>query len=105
MSSKIDLDLFDRQVRTYGEDAVKKMTTSSVVICGLNNGLGAEIAKNLALGGIKNIYLCDNNIITTDDLKTGFYFTDKEVGKITSQVLVNKIQELNLSNTYLPYLK
>ena len=54
-SHNIDNNLYDRQIRTYGEEAVKKMSSSSILIMGLSGGLGTEIAKNLALGGIKNI--------------------------------------------------
>ena len=51
----IDNNLYDRQIRTYGEEAVKKMTSSSVLIMGLDKGLATEVGKNLALGGIRNI--------------------------------------------------
>jgi ubiquitin-activating enzyme E1 len=97
-SNTIDINLYDRQVRTYGVEAVKLMTTSSVLIYGLEGGLATEVAKNLALGGIKNIYLMDNdlnNSITKNDLDTGFYFNELEIGQIRSNVLVSKLQELN----------
>ena len=55
--SSIDMSLYDRQVRTYGKEAVEKMAMSSVLIYGLEKGLGTEVGKNLALGGIRNIYL------------------------------------------------
>ena len=53
INTNIDNNLYDRQIRTYGEEAVKKMSASSVLIMGLAGGLGTEIGKNLALGGIK----------------------------------------------------
>ena len=74
MQSQIDINLYDRQIRTYGEDAVIKMASSSVTIIGLENGLSTEIAKNLTLGGIKNIYLYDNSLIIKENLETGFYY-------------------------------
>jgi ubiquitin-activating enzyme E1 len=91
----IDISLYDRQVRTYGEEAVKKMTTSSVLIVGLANGLATEVGKNLALGGIRNIYLFDTETITQSDLDTGFYYSTDSVGQSRSKVLVSKLQELN----------
>jgi len=94
-STKIDTNLYDRQIRTYGEEAVKKMASSSVTIIGLESGLGTEIAKNLALGGIKNIYLYDNNLISSENLETGFYYSRNDIGKVRSEILKNKIQELN----------
>ena len=94
-NNTIDINLYDRQVRTYGIEAVKKITTSSVLIMGLSKGLGTEIGKNLALGGIKNIYLYDSELINSSDLETGIYYTTESIGSIRSSFLINKLQELN----------
>lgn len=94
-NSNIDNNLYDRQIRTYGEEAVKKMSASSVLIMGLDGGLGTEIGKNLALGGIKNIYLYDSTLVTSSDLKTGFYYSKETIGSPKSQVLQSRLQELN----------
>lgn len=94
-TNNIDINLYDRQVRTYGEEAVRKMTSSSVLIVGLDGGLATEVGKNLALGGIKNIYLCDSLNITEDDTKTGFYYSKDTIGQTRSVVLCQKLQELN----------
>jgi ubiquitin-activating enzyme E1 len=94
-NSNIDNNLYDRQIRTYGEEAVKKMSTSSVLIMGLSGGLGTEIGKNLALGGIKNIYLHDSTLVTSLDLKTGFYYSEDTIGMVKSLVLQSRLQELN----------
>jgi ubiquitin-activating enzyme E1 len=96
MTYNFDINLYDRQIRTYGYDAVTKITTSSVLIYGLSKGLGTEIGKNLSLGGIKNIYLYDDNdIIIDDDLETGFYYNQNDLGKSKTNLLINKFQELN----------
>ena len=92
--SKLDINLYDRQIRTYGEEAVQRMSTSSVTIIGLG-GLGTEVAKNLALGGIKNINLYDNSLISEEDLETGFYYSLDDLNKVKSSVLKEKVQELN----------
>ena len=49
---------YDRQVRVIGEDAMKKMASSRVLICGMD-GLGVEIAKNVILMGFQSITLHD----------------------------------------------
>lgn len=94
-NTTIDSNLYDRQIRTYGIEAVKKLTSSSVLIYGLENGLGTEIAKNLALGGIRNIYLFDEYPIQKSDLETGFYYNVNNIGLIRSEILANKVSELN----------
>ena len=94
-SNTIDNNLYDRQIRTYGEEAVKKMTSSSVLIMGLDKGLATEVGKNLALGGIRNIYLYDTKNVSQSDLETGFYYSVDSLNQPRSQVLANKLQELN----------
>jgi ubiquitin-activating enzyme E1 len=91
----IDINLYDRQMRTYGLDAIGKMSSSSVLIYGLEQGLGTEIGKNLALGGIKNILLFDSSRVAQSDLTTGFYYSKDDIGKCRSMILVPKLQELN----------
>jgi ubiquitin-activating enzyme E1 len=94
--AEIDNTLYDRQIRTYGEDAIKKIVSSSVLIYGLEKGLGTEVAKNLTLGGVQNIYLYDNNYINpTEDFETGFYYNNDSILKTYSEALVDKLQELN----------
>ena len=89
------MNLYDRQIRTYGMDAVLKMTSSSVLIYGLEGGLATEVGKNLALGGIKNIYLFDDeSVITETDLLTGYYYINS-LGDNRAKVLSFKLQELN----------
>jgi ubiquitin-activating enzyme E1 len=90
--TQIDINLYDRQIRTYGIDAVNKLTSSSVLIYGLKGGLATEIGKNLALSGI-NIYLYNIDTITTEDLDTGFYY--KNINSSCAKELCPKLQELN----------
>jgi ubiquitin-activating enzyme E1 len=90
-----DNDLYDRQIRTLGEDANKKILSSSVVIIGLENGLATEILKNLSLFGVKEIYLFDNENIQKENIETGFYYSESNIGEIRSKVLIEKVKELN----------
>jgi len=91
----IDYELYDRQIRTFGKEATIRINSSSVSIIGLEKGLGTEIAKNLALCGIKNLHFYDDLFITEDDLTTGYYYSDKDVNYMRCYVLKNKILELN----------
>jgi len=51
--------LYDRQIRLWGLDAQKRLRGASVLLIGLG-GVGAEIAKNIILSGVKAITLLDN---------------------------------------------
>jgi len=95
INTHFDFNLYDRQVRTYGIDAVQKMSLSSVLVIGLDGGLGIEVCKNLALGGIKNIYLFDDGLVCDTDLSTGYYYSKEDIGKSRAKILQPKLQELN----------
>ncbi|XWS29055.1 hypothetical protein CRYUN_Cryun25bG0124000 [Craigia yunnanensis] len=58
-------------------------------------GLGAEIAKNLILAGVKSVTLHDEGVIELWDLSSNFVFTESDVGKNRALTSVQKLQELN----------
>jgi ubiquitin-activating enzyme E1 len=89
-------ELYERQMRTLGKDAILKINESSVAIIGLEKGLATEIAKNLVLCGIKELYFSDSkDIIIDSDLKTGYYYSTNDIGKSRTEILGSKIHELN----------
>jgi ubiquitin-activating enzyme E1 len=97
-SDTIDESLYSRQLYTYGEDAMKKMKTADILISGLS-GLGLEVAKNVALGGVNSITLHDTLTITMLDLSSHYYASESDIGKNRAQVSFDKLYELN------PYVK
>ena len=54
--SKIDEDLYSRQIAVYGKNAMKSLTESKILILGYN-GACLELCKNLILAGISKINL------------------------------------------------
>uniref|UniRef100_A0A8C3CTE3 SUMO1 activating enzyme subunit 1 n=1 Tax=Cairina moschata TaxID=8855 RepID=A0A8C3CTE3_CAIMO len=51
---------YDRQIRLWGLEAQKRLRASRVLLVGLK-GLGAEVAKNLILAGVKALTLLDHH--------------------------------------------
>ncbi|XP_043454516.1 SUMO-activating enzyme subunit 1 isoform X3 [Prionailurus bengalensis] len=49
---------YDRQIRLWGLEAQKRLRASRVLLVGMK-GLGAEIAKNLILAGVKGLTMLD----------------------------------------------
>lgn len=90
-----NLDMYDRQNRTYGTEATKTLTSSTVVVFGLNGGLATESCKNLILSGVMNIVLVEDGVVEASDLYTGFYFTEESIGSPRHIVLASKLHELN----------
>jgi len=96
LNYELDHELYDRQIRTYGETATLKLNKCSVACMGLKKGLATEILKNLVLMGVNNIHLItDNTVINEDDLLTGYYYDT--INKDYGIALAEKLKELNSS--------
>ncbi|KAI3856805.1 hypothetical protein MKX03_014123 [Papaver bracteatum] len=73
---------------------MRKLFGANVLISGMN-GLGAEIARNLILAGVKSVTLHDEGTVELWDLSGNFVFSESDVGKIRALASVQKLQELN----------
>lgn len=80
LQQTIDESLYSRQLYVLGHEAMKQMSVSNVLIVGLR-GLGAEIAKNIALAGVKSVTLYDPNPVSVEDLSSQFFLRPSDVGK------------------------
>lgn len=103
MSSKdtIDESLYSRQLYVLGHDAMKQMSSSNVLIVGAL-GLGAEIAKNIALAGVKSVTLYDPKPVVMSDLSSQFFLRKEDVGKpgvTRASATASRLAELN---SYVP---
>lgn len=89
----IDYNLYDRQIRTIGIEAVKLIASSEITIIGIDDGMGTEIIKNLALFGVKTINILDSFVTSPDDIHNGYYYD--VIGKDRTTSLKEAIQDLN----------
>jgi len=96
---KIDESQYSRQLIMIGEQAMKRMVVSSVLISGLG-GLGVEIAKNIALAGVRTLTLNDTKATSWLDLSTNFYTGPKDIGVNRADVCIKQISELNPNVKY-----
>ncbi|EME28122.1 ubiquitin-activating enzyme E1 [Galdieria sulphuraria] len=91
----IDEGLYSRQLYVLGMDAQRRMSSSSVLIYGLT-GLGIEIAKNLILAGVKQVFIYDKETVSSQDLSSNFFLSESDIGKSTRQnAVVQKLKGLN----------
>lgn len=97
---EIDEGLYLRQLYVLGKEAMLKMQSANVLIVGLR-GLGVEIAKNVALAGVKLLDLYDPAKATTFDLSAQFFLSPEDVaaGKTRAEATRPKLAELN---SYVP---
>ncbi|CAN8256966.1 unnamed protein product [Cochlearia groenlandica] len=91
---EIDEDLHSRQLAVYGRETMRRLFASNVLISGMH-GLGAEIAKNLILAGVKSVTLHDESVVELWDLSSNFVFSEDDVGKNRADASVQKLQDLN----------
>ncbi|XP_076912433.1 ubiquitin-activating enzyme E1 1-like [Bidens hawaiensis] len=94
--SDIDEDLHSRQLAVYGRETMRRLFASNVLVSGMQ-GLGAEIAKNLILAGVKSVTLHDEGVVELWDLSSNFIFTEDDLGRNRALASLNKLQELNNS--------
>ncbi|KAF8205880.1 hypothetical protein K438DRAFT_1905187 [Mycena galopus ATCC 62051] len=92
--SMIDEALYSRQLYVLGYEAMKKMASSNVLIVGID-GLGAEIAKDIILAGVKSVTIYDPEPVTLQDLSSQFFFRAKDIGISRADAVVPQLAELN----------
>jgi ubiquitin-activating enzyme E1 len=93
-TSEIDESLYSRQLYVLGHEAMKRMGASNVLIVGLK-GLGVEIAKNIALAGVKSLTLYDPAPVAIGDLSAQFFLHPEDVGQRRDAVTAPRVAELN----------
>ncbi|CAG7824020.1 unnamed protein product [Allacma fusca] len=86
--------LYDRQLRLWGVDAQRRLISSRILIIGLG-GLGAELAKNIILGGVKSVTLMDDSVVTEVDAASQFLVSREAVGKNRAEASVVNARKLN----------
>jgi molybdopterin/thiamine biosynthesis adenylyltransferase len=92
---KIDMNKYDRVLRTYGLESMHLIAQSNIYIIGLHGGYAGEICKNLALSGIKTITLIGTETIESNDKQSSIYYRNEKIGEKCSTLLAKSIVELN----------
>ncbi|XP_070826245.1 SUMO-activating enzyme subunit 1 [Chaetodon trifascialis] len=85
---------YDRQIRLWGLDAQKRLRGSRVLLVGLG-GLGAEVAKNLILAGVKGLTMLDHEQVSEESCRAQFLVPVTAQGKNRAQASLERAQNLN----------
>uniref|UniRef100_A0A3B3DIT5 Ubiquitin-like modifier-activating enzyme 6 n=1 Tax=Oryzias melastigma TaxID=30732 RepID=A0A3B3DIT5_ORYME len=93
---EIDDSLYSRQRYVLGDSAMHQMAQSSVFLSGMG-ALGVEIAKNIALAGVKAVTLHDTKLCETWDLGCNFFIRRDDVLSQRKRVeaVCPRVSELN----------
>uniref|UniRef100_A0A1A7YCK2 SUMO-activating enzyme subunit 1 n=1 Tax=Iconisemion striatum TaxID=60296 RepID=A0A1A7YCK2_9TELE len=85
---------YDRQIRLWGLDAQKRLRGSRVLLAGLG-GLGAEVAKNLILAGVKGLTLLDHEQVSEESCRAQFLAPVSAQGQNRAKASLERAQNLN----------
>ncbi|KAG9315727.1 hypothetical protein JVU11DRAFT_3374 [Chiua virens] len=86
--------VYDRQIRLWGLEAQQRMRNATILIVRLR-GTATEAIKNIVLAGIGRLVVVDTDDVTEEDLGTGFFFRDDDVGKKKVDAAKTRIESLN----------
>lgn len=88
-----------RRDAAYGKNMMKRFNNINIALFGLR-GVGVEAAKNLLLTGPASLTICDEEIVTVEDLGCNFYLHECDVGKVTrAKGCFTELHSINPSST------
>ncbi|XP_028679921.2 ubiquitin-like modifier-activating enzyme 1 isoform X2 [Erpetoichthys calabaricus] len=93
-TAEIDESLYSRQLYVLGHKAMLRLQTTNVLISGMR-GLGAEIAKNVVLAGVRSVTVHDEGEVQWGDLSSQFFLKESDVGKNRAKCCEPHLAELN----------
>ncbi|XP_038237996.1 SUMO-activating enzyme subunit 1 isoform X2 [Dermochelys coriacea] len=85
---------YDRQIRLWGLEAQRRLRASRVLLVGMK-GLGAEVAKNLILAGIKGLTMLDHQQVSQEDTRAQFLIPVGSLGRNRAEASLERAQNLN----------
>lgn len=89
-----EAELYDRQIRLWGLDSQKRLRAARILIAGVN-GLGAEIAKNVILSGVKAVTLLDDQVVKEADFCSQFLAPQDSLRTNRAEASLSRAQQLN----------
>jgi molybdopterin/thiamine biosynthesis adenylyltransferase len=91
---EIDELRYSRLIFTLGRAGMNSLSRSRVLVVGCK-GLGAEVAKNLILSGVRVLGLVDDEVTCIADLGAQFLLTEADLGHNRAAATARKLKEFN----------
>lgn len=88
------MDIFSRTERLIGEDALRKLQNSNIIIFGLG-GVGSYTAEALARSGIGKMTVVDKDTVDITNINRQLYALRSTVGKPKAEVARERILDIN----------
>ncbi|GAA5828797.1 hypothetical protein JCM5353_006327 [Sporobolomyces roseus] len=93
--SEDEARLYDRQLRLWGVEAQNRMRSSHILLCGQFRGISTEVAKNIVLAGVGRVTLLDQGEVSWEDLGSGYWLREEDIGKKRVECAASRLQLLN----------
>lgn len=88
------MDIFSRTERLIGEDALRKLQNSNIIIFGLG-GVGSYTAEALARSGVGKMTVVDKDTVDITNINRQLYALHSTVGKPKAEVAKARILDIN----------
>ncbi len=85
---------FSRTKMLLGEDAMKKIEQSNILVFGVG-GVGGYTVEALARCGVGNFLLVDNDTVCISNINRQIIATHKTIGRKKVEVMKERIQDIN----------
>lgn len=86
--------MFEREIALIGEEDFLKIQTKKVLVFGLG-GVGGYVCEMLVRSGIKEIGICDFDIITNSNKNRQIIALDSSIGKNKVVVMKERLKDIN----------
>lgn len=86
--------MFEREIALIGEEDFLKIQTKKVLVFGLG-GVGGYVCEMLVRSGIKEIGICDFDIITNSNKNRQIIALDSTIGKNKVVVMKERLKDIN----------
>lgn len=83
-----------RTATLLGEDAIRRLSASSVFIAGLG-GVGGYALEGLARSGVGEFFLCDSDAISESNINRQILATVESIGRAKTDVASERLRSIN----------
>jgi len=98
-----DSDIFDRQIRVFGEAGQEVLNALNAAVIGAG-GTGSATAEQLARLGTGAITIVDDDIVTAATPTRGYGITTADIGRPKAEVLAEHLLKTGLSPSITPVI-
>ncbi len=93
--------MFSKHVTLIGENCLKTLQTSSVLITGMG-GLGCTVAQMLARTGIGELHIADSDKVALSNLNRQILFDSNDIGRYKVDAAYEKLKKIAPNITVFP---